>query len=86
MLLLADGRFPAGGHTHSGGMEVAVADGQQTLDADVRLAQGFLFGRPRPVRADLVIESEPPPGPTLRPSRPVGPYPAFRPGSVTKRA
>ncbi|MDT0406346.1 MULTISPECIES: urease accessory protein UreF [Streptomyces] len=27
LLLLADGRFPAGGHAHSGGMEAAVASG-----------------------------------------------------------
>jgi urease accessory protein len=27
LLLLADGRFPAGGHAHSGGMEAAVATG-----------------------------------------------------------
>lgn len=28
MLLLADGRFPAGGHVHSGGVEAAVDDGR----------------------------------------------------------
>ncbi|SDO87396.1 urease accessory protein [Actinacidiphila guanduensis] len=28
LLLLADGRFPAGGHAHSGGVEAAVADGR----------------------------------------------------------
>lgn len=28
LLLLADGRFPAGGHAHSGGVESAVADGR----------------------------------------------------------
>ncbi|WNI14184.1 urease accessory protein UreF [Actinacidiphila sp. ITFR-21] len=28
LLLLADGRFPAGGHAHSGGAEAAVADGR----------------------------------------------------------
>ena len=27
LLLLADGRFPAGGHAHSGGVEAAVAHG-----------------------------------------------------------
>ena len=42
LLLLADGRFPAGGHAHSGGMETAVAVGAvdriESLDA-------FLAGR-----------------------------------------
>ncbi|MEW1859828.1 urease accessory UreF family protein [Streptomyces sp. NPDC088194] len=28
LLLLADGRFPAGGHAHSGGVEAAVAEGR----------------------------------------------------------
>ncbi|WP_335973004.1 urease accessory protein UreF [Streptomyces sp. CA2R106] len=28
LLLLTDGRFPAGGHAHSGGVEAAVADGR----------------------------------------------------------
>ena len=28
LLVLADGRFPAGGHAHSGGAEAAVADGR----------------------------------------------------------
>src|SRR4051812_49287667 len=28
LLLLCDGRFPAGGHAHSGGAEEAVADGR----------------------------------------------------------
>ena len=27
LLLLADGRFPAGGHAHSGGVEAAVTHG-----------------------------------------------------------
>jgi urease accessory protein len=44
MLLLADGRFPAGGHTHSGGMEVVVADG--TVHDGASLAS-FLAGRLR---------------------------------------
>lgn len=30
LLLLADGRFPAGGHAHSAGVEAAVADGRVT--------------------------------------------------------
>ncbi|MFE3675541.1 urease accessory protein UreF, partial [Streptomyces griseus] len=33
LLVLADGRFPAGGHAHSGGAEPAVADGR-VRDAD----------------------------------------------------
>ncbi len=40
LLLLADGRFPAGGHAHSAGVESAVADGRvhdlASLDAYVR--------------------------------------------------
>lgn len=40
LLLLGDGRFPAGGHAHSGGVEAAVADGRVTggtsLDAFAR--------------------------------------------------
>lgn len=39
-LLLADGRFPVGGHAHSGGVEAAVVDGrvsdEATLEALVR--------------------------------------------------
>ncbi|NEC44731.1 urease accessory protein UreF, partial [Streptomyces sp. SID8016] len=33
LLVLADGRFPAGGHAHSGGAEPAVAEGR-VHDAD----------------------------------------------------
>ncbi len=42
LLLLADGRFPAGGHAHSGGLEAAVAAGRVTGVADLA---GFLRGR-----------------------------------------
>jgi len=42
LLTLADGRFPAGGHAHSGGVEVAVADG--TVH-DVASLYEFLHGR-----------------------------------------
>jgi urease accessory protein len=42
MLLLADGRFPTGGHAHSGGVEAAVADGR-VID-DVTL-EAFVAGR-----------------------------------------
>lgn len=42
LLLLADGRFPAGGHAHSGGLEVAAADG--TVH-DLATLEAFLRGR-----------------------------------------
>lgn len=42
LLLLADGRFPAGGHAHSGGIEAAVMAGRVT-GADTLAA--FLAGR-----------------------------------------
>lgn len=42
LLLLADGRLPAGGHAHSGGMEAAVVDGGVTSVADLG---EFLLGR-----------------------------------------
>ncbi|CAN5843150.1 urease accessory UreF family protein [soil metagenome] len=41
-LLLADGRFPAGGHAHSGGVEVAVARGRV---GDLDSLVDFLRGR-----------------------------------------
>ena len=42
LLVLADGRLPAGGHAHSGGLEAAVAAGRVR---DVRDLAGFLRGR-----------------------------------------
>nr|MDP9020650.1 urease accessory protein UreF [Actinomycetota bacterium] len=42
LLLLADGRFPAGGHAHSGGVEVAV---QRRQVVDVAGLETFLRGR-----------------------------------------
>jgi urease accessory protein len=42
LLLLADGRFPAGGHVHSAGVEAAVGDGRVTGVDDLR---SFLVGR-----------------------------------------
>ncbi|MEU1397791.1 urease accessory UreF family protein [Micromonospora zamorensis] len=42
LLLLADGRFPAGAHAHSGGLEVAVAAGRVT---DLASLEAFLAGR-----------------------------------------
>jgi len=42
LLLLADGRFPAGGHTHSGGLEEAIAAGR-VRDSEDLIA--FLAGR-----------------------------------------
>ncbi|MGQ0678398.1 MAG: urease accessory protein UreF [Actinomycetota bacterium] len=41
-LILADGRFPAGGHAHSGGMEAAVAAGKV---ADFAGVEAYLIGR-----------------------------------------
>jgi urease accessory protein len=43
-LVLADARFPGGGHVHSGGLEEAVSRG---LVADVASLDGFLLGRLR---------------------------------------
>ncbi|MDT0310407.1 urease accessory UreF family protein [Streptomyces sp. DSM 44917] len=42
LLLLADGRFPAGAHAHSGGAEAAVADGRVT---DAASLAAFCRGR-----------------------------------------
>lgn len=42
LLLLSDGRFPAGGHAHSGGLEVAAADGAVR---DLETLEAFLRGR-----------------------------------------
>jgi len=42
LLLLADGRFPTGGHVHSAGMEAALADGRVRTVADV---EAFVVGR-----------------------------------------
>ena len=42
LLLLADGRFPGGGHAHSGGLEAAVAAGRVAGLVDLR---AFLAGR-----------------------------------------
>jgi len=42
LLVLADGRLPAGGHAHSGGLEAAVAAGRVSDLAGLR---GFLRGR-----------------------------------------
>jgi urease accessory protein len=42
LLLLADGRFPAGGHVHSSGVESAIGDGRVATVADLR---SFLVGR-----------------------------------------
>jgi urease accessory protein len=42
LLLLADGRFPGGGHAHSGGLEPAVADGSVR---DLASLESFLVGR-----------------------------------------
>jgi urease accessory protein len=42
LLMLADGRFPAGGHAHSGGLEAAVATGRVS---DPGTLEAFLRGR-----------------------------------------
>ncbi|MEU8166805.1 urease accessory UreF family protein [Micromonospora sp. NPDC049004] len=42
LLLLADGRFPAGAHAHSGGLEAAVAAGRVN---DLASLESFLVGR-----------------------------------------
>jgi urease accessory protein len=42
LLLLADGRFPAGSHAHSGGLEEAIAAGRVRHDEDLL---AFLAGR-----------------------------------------
>lgn len=42
LLVLADGRLPAGGHAHSGGLEVAVESGRVS---DLASLEGFLRGR-----------------------------------------
>ncbi|MFH8517035.1 urease accessory protein UreF [Streptomyces gelaticus] len=42
LLLLADGRFPAGGHAHSGGVEAAVAHGAVH---DTESLEAFCLGR-----------------------------------------
>ena len=42
LLLLGDGRFPGGGHAHSGGLEPAVADGSVH---DLASLERFLEGR-----------------------------------------
>jgi urease accessory protein len=42
LLLLTDGRLPAGGHAHSGGLEAAVADGRVR---DIDSLAGYLRGR-----------------------------------------
>lgn len=42
LLLLADGRFPAGGHAHSGGLEAVAAAGRVH---DVASLEAFMIGR-----------------------------------------
>jgi urease accessory protein len=44
LLLLADGRFPAGAHAHSAGVEAAIADGRILGEADL---EAFIVGRLR---------------------------------------
>ena len=42
LLLLGDGRFPAGGHAHSAGVEAAVADGRVVDEVTL---ERFVHGR-----------------------------------------
>jgi urease accessory protein len=42
LLLLADGRFPAGGHAHSAGVEAAVLDGRVRDEASL---EAYVLGR-----------------------------------------
>jgi len=44
-LLIADGRFPGGGHAHSGGLEAAVADGSVHPSPPFSSFEAFLTGR-----------------------------------------
>ncbi|MDQ6615209.1 MAG: urease accessory protein UreF, partial [Actinomycetota bacterium] len=44
-LLLADGRFPGGGHAHSGGLEAAVADRSVDPGCPFPTFEAFLAGR-----------------------------------------
>jgi urease accessory protein len=44
-LLIADGRFPGGGHAHSGGLEAAVADGSVNTAALFPTLEAFVAGR-----------------------------------------
>ena len=60
-LLLADGRFPAGGHVHSAGVEAAVADGR-VHDEDSLAAY---------VRGRLLTAASPTPRSRWRPRRAV---------------
>ena len=53
MLLLADGRFPAGGHAHSAGVEAAVTDGRLRDETDL---EAWLWGRAAAVgRVDAAL-------------------------------
>ena len=56
LLLLADGRFPSGGHAHSCGMEEAVADGRVR---DLSTLDGFLRGRMLVVNKTVVFFTAP---------------------------
>ncbi len=50
-LLLADGRFPAGGHVHSAGVEAAITDGRVSDEATL---EAFLRGR---LRAGALVDA-----------------------------
>ncbi len=57
LLLLADGRFPAGGHSWSAGVEAAVDVGDIT---DVATLERYLLGAPRDDRSSSTLRSLPP--------------------------
>ncbi|MGW0206623.1 hypothetical protein ACWDZ8_12650, partial [Streptomyces sp. NPDC003233] len=58
LLVLADGRFPAGGHAHSGGAEAAVKAGRITSAAGL---EDFCRGRLQPAPSPPAPWKPPPP-------------------------
>ena len=55
LLLLADGRFPAGGYAHSGGLEASIAAGRVRDVADLEAVAEWLAGDPQ---HPLVIDAK----------------------------
>ncbi|MER7168140.1 urease accessory UreF family protein [Micromonospora sp. NPDC000207] len=89
VLLLADGRFPAGAHAHSGGLEAAVVAGRvrdlATLEGFLRgrLATAGLVGAAFAAAAHRAVVSAATARPVPDPGRPVPD--GGRPGSETDR-
>jgi urease accessory protein len=81
-LLLADGRFPAGGHAHSGGVEAAVAAGRVVDEATL---EDFVVGRlattglTEAALAAATVHRVSETGPADRPGAPVPPGPPATP-------